>query len=333
MARVRIGDVARKAGVSRTTVSFVLNDTGSVGTETRQRVLGVIRELGYEPSGMARGMRARRTRTAGVLVPDLFGPYFFSLFAGVEEALAREGYVCFLGNAEEDAAREDRYLRSLLGWRVDGLILAPLVGVGRSMLEPLVRDELPLIFVDRGPEVLGLAPDAYPSVTTACAEAACEATAHLLARSDGPVALLSPEVPSGPVWQRRQGYLQAVRAAGQAPVEASATGDNRVLGQALTGRLLDGGPRPAAIFAATNPCGLGVYLALRERGLRCPEDVRLVVFDDADWAEVAGVTAVRTDPYQIGVTAATAWLCLLAGQLLAEERVTVPARRVQRSSS
>ncbi len=333
MGRVRIGDVAEKAGVSRTTVSFVLNDTGSVGAETRQRVLGVIRELGYEPSAMARGMRTRRTRTAGVLVPDLFGPYFFSLFAGVEEALAREGYVCFLGNAEEDGAREDRYLRSLLGWRVDGLILAPLVGVGRTLLEPLVQDELPLVFVDRGPEVLGLAPDAYPSVCTACSEAAREATAHLLAMSTGPVALVSPEMPSGPIWLRRQGYLEAVRAAGQAPVEAIAAGDSRALGQALAGRLLDEARRPAAIFAATNPCGLGAYLALRERGLRCPEDVRLVVFDDADWAEVAGVSAVRTDPYRIGMTAATAWLRLLEGQSLAEERVTIPARLVRRNSS
>ena len=333
MARVRIDDVAKKAGVSKTTVSFVINETGSIAEATRQRVLDVVRDLGFSPSSMARGLRGRRTATVGMVVPDLFGSYFFNLFAGVEETMERKGYVCYLGNANEDAEREERYLRSLLGWHVDGLIFAPMVERGRPMWRPPIEEKLPLIFVDRDPEVLGLSSDAYRSVSTTNHDAALEGTLHLLARAGGPVALIAPDVPKGPVWLRRQGYREAVGRAGQPPVERVLPGDSREIGRVLVTQLVESESPPKGIFAATNPCGLGAYLALRERGLLRPGGVRLVVFDDADWADVAGVTVIRTDPYRIGVMAASALLQDLEGSGAAERRMTIPAQLVCRSSS
>lgn len=330
MAGIRITDVAEKAKVSTTTVSFVLNGIGSVSEATRQRVFRVMNDLGYEPSSMARALRARHTGTVGMLVPDLFGAYFFTLFAGVEDAVAEKGYVCFLGNANEDAQREEKYVRRLFRWQVDGLILAPLVGFGRSTPESLVREKVPVIFVDRGPEVLGLAADAYPSVVTANRDAAREMTAYLLESCSGPVGLISPDVPNGPVLLRCEGYRDAVQRSGQKPMEAMERGDNRELGYALAARLLDGPQRPAAIFATTNPCGLGAYLAMSERGLRTPQDVHLAVFDDSDWAEVAGVSVVRTDPYRIGYTAASVLLQVLAEHPLSSPQVTVPAKIILR---
>lgn len=333
MAGVRISEVAKKAGVSKTTVSFVLNSSGAVGEATRQRVLSVIRELGYEPSPIARSLRTRYSETIGMLVPDLFGPYFFALFGGAEEVLAHNRYVCYLGNANEHPDQEDRYLRSLLRRSIDGLLLAPLAGRGSLMLKSLAQVKLPTVFVDRGPEVLGLAEDAYPSVSTANRQAAEDATTYLVSRAGGPVALVSPDASSGPIWLRRQGYRTAVIRAGQEPLESIGPGDSKNAGRTLMSQLLDRGVRPAAVFATTNPCGLGVYLALRERGLHPPEGVRLVVFDDADWADVAGVTVVRTDPHRIGGAAASALLQILRGGRLLEPRITIPAELVVRGSS
>ena len=330
MVRARIADVAEKAGVSKTAVSFVLNGTGSIGEETRQRVLDAARELNYQPSMVARGLRMRRTGTVGVLVPDLFGPFFFAIFAGVEATLAPKGYMCFLGNANEDPSRQESVLRNLAGWRVDGVILAPLVDHGRTRPDAVPLDSTRVVFVDREPEAVGLPADSYPSVCSNNLDAAREATLHLLHCTQGPVAFIGPEASTGPISLRALGYRQAMEEAGRPAMEAVGHGDSRDIGHALATGLLDRSGPPPAFFAATNPCGLGVYSALRAHGLRVPEDVQLVVFDDADWAEVSGVTVVRTDPYQLGKTSASALLRLLLGKSLAESRMTVPARLVVR---
>ena len=326
-------DVARQAGVSKTAVSFALNGTGSVAEETRQRVLDAARELNYQPSMVARGLRMRRTGTVGVLVPDLFGPFFFALYAGVEEALGSEDYICFLGNANGDLVRQQNFLHRLLGWNVDGVIFAPLVDHRRDRPSFSPPDGTPVVFADRGPEVAGVAPQAHASVCSNNLEAAREATMHLLGCAAGPVGFIGPDAATGPVWSRRLGYRQALEEAGQPAREAVGRVDSRELGQTLAARMLDGAAPVRALFAATNPCGLGAYLAIRARGLKVPEDVCLAVFDDADWAQVADVTAVRTDPYQMGTAAATALLGLLRDQPLADRQIIVPAKLVVRGST
>ncbi|MGD9146516.1 MAG: LacI family DNA-binding transcriptional regulator, partial [Anaerolineae bacterium] len=121
--RATMADVAREAGVSSMTVSRVINHKGEVSEATRERVLAVIEELGYRPSGIARGLATQRTGTLGLVVPDVANPFFADVVRGVEHGAYAEGYNVFLCNTEEDPERELAVLKSLEEKRVDGLVL------------------------------------------------------------------------------------------------------------------------------------------------------------------------------------------------------------------
>jgi LacI family transcriptional regulator len=121
--RITIADVAREAGVSLMTVSRVINHKSDVSPSTRQRVWDIIERLGYRPSGLARGLATSRTRTLGLVIPDVANPFFADVARGVEQQAYAEGYNVFLCNTDEDPRREEAVLQSLEEKRVDGLLL------------------------------------------------------------------------------------------------------------------------------------------------------------------------------------------------------------------
>src|SRR5579859_3715690 len=145
-----IHDVAQRARVSAATVSHVLNESRFVSDATRGRVLSAIRELGYIPSAIARGLRNRRTRAIGLIVSDVENPYFTEVARSVERRAADAGYTVVLGNTDEDPAREQAIVRVMLSQRVDGIVLAPAAG-DRDLAHLHLAEErqVPVVLVNR----------------------------------------------------------------------------------------------------------------------------------------------------------------------------------------
>src|SRR5919198_184220 len=169
-----VQDVARRAGVSTATVSYVLNGTRFVSDSLRQRVLAAVRELHYEPNAAARTLRSNRSHTLGLILPDLRNPFFTEAVRGVEDVAQARGYTLLLANSDEDAEQEARHLRVLRSKHVDGLILAP-AGGSYEELEQLVRADFPLVLLDR--DLAGLRTCAVMLDNEAAAHAAVD---HLI---------------------------------------------------------------------------------------------------------------------------------------------------------
>ncbi len=145
---VTIRDVAERAGVSPTTVSQILHGKGRFSRKTRDFVLSMVKSMGYVPDSRARAMRSDPVKTVGLLVPDLRNAYFADMVASMEEELYARGISTLIGSFGEDSARQDSFLRNIMGQRIDGAIVVP-KGVPTHGIEDVVRWGLPLVFVDR----------------------------------------------------------------------------------------------------------------------------------------------------------------------------------------
>lgn len=302
---VSIATVAARAGVSKTTVSHVLNRTRFVHPETRAKVDDAIAELGYYPSTIARSLTTRKTATIAVLVSDISNPFFTAVVRGIEDGLQGDDYQLIVCNTDEAPGKQERYLRALLAKRVDGMIIAP-AGAPCAFLST-VTEHIPTLFIDRRP------PEGADSVLAIDNEgAARNAVLHLLDHGHCRIGIVVglPHVSTSA--ERLAGYRLAL-AEREVPFDAGLVceGNSRSTGGVdAVETLLLLKDKPTAIFAANNLMTLGVLQALSARALRCPEDVAVVGFDDHEWAScfTPPLTVVRQPTYQMGQIAAAALL-------------------------
>lgn len=287
-------DVARRAGVSVATVSYVLNDgPRGVSAETKARVLEAVEELGYFPSEVARSLRTSRTLTIGLIVTDIVNPFHAMVARGVEEEARRSGYTVIQCNSDEDRGQELTYLRVLQSKRVDGIILVP-TGGNVAYISQMIEDGWPIVQVDRKLE--GLQTD---SVVMDNVHGAYEAVTHLIKLGHRRIALVGAPTALTPGQERRQGYEKALHEAG-IPVDTSLICESNYKGEdtlELVGDFWDSSTQVSAVFAATNMLAFKVMAALKRRGLSIPNDVSLCVFDDPAYYELLSpsITAVRCD--------------------------------------
>jgi LacI family transcriptional regulator len=297
-----IKDVALKAGVSVTTVSHVVNGTRFVKEESRKRVEEAVRELGYVPSGVARSLKHNATHTFGVLLPNNSNPYFAEILRGVEDRCFAAGYNVILCNSNEDAARQATYLRVLAEKRIDGLVL---VSSHRdaALREALSELKIPLVLLDR--EVAGLACDLVEVDHVA---GGMLATQHLLDLGHPYVACISGPAELSPSSQRRAGWKRALAEAGVARREGDLErGDfSPRSGYLAMQALLKRKSRPTAVFVCNDLMALGALAAAYEAGIRVPEELSIVGFDDIELAAFStpALTTVVQPKQQIGTTAA-----------------------------
>ena len=311
---VTIHAVAALAGVSTATVSRALSGSGAVRPGVSAAVKAAARELGYVPNRIARSLRVRRTRLAGVLIPDVQNPFFTAVVRGVEDVLQAEGWTLLLGNSDDHADREHAYLATLRAEAAAGAVIVP--GLDASTYRAFVRGGLALVAIDRAPK--GLAID---RVTVANRAGAEQAVRHLLALGYAEIGFIGGPLGLSTAEERSAGCLEALRAGGREPL-AVEHGDFRPTGGRAAAERLLARCRPRALFVANDLMALGVYEALRGRGLRVPEDVAVVGFDDAPWAPwlAPPLTTVAQPAYELGSA---------AGALLLQ-RVQEPARPVAR---
>ncbi|WP_263120545.1 LacI family DNA-binding transcriptional regulator [Cellulomonas sp. RIT-PI-Y] len=326
-----IVDVARAAGVSTATVSRALRGLPNVHQSTRERVLRVADELGYVPSPSAASLASGRTRTIGLISPWVSHWFFANVIEGAERALRAEGFDALLYTFEvERGTRRLALDPGVLRRRVDGVLV---VGLPLEPPEIAALDELgyPLVFVGPG------APE-HATVGLDDAGTAHRAVAHLAELGHRVVAHLSGEPDDVLAWspavRRAQGWREEVTRRGlDGSPELEVHGHFDVAGgRASMHRLLDSRPDVTAVFAASDEMAMGAILAIRDRGLRVPEDVSVIGVDGHEMSEHLGLTTLAQDAYEQGVTAATMLLELLTGSPVPPE-VVFPTTLVVRSST
>ncbi|MER3552958.1 MAG: LacI family transcriptional regulator [Meiothermus sp.] len=307
-----IKDVAKLAGVSIATVSNVLSGGRYVSPELRGAVLGAVRSLGYVPNGVAQSLRSRRTRTLGLLIPEITNPFFSGLVKAIERSARERGYQVLLSSSEENPDLEFDLTLSLASRQVDGLIVIPT----HDSPEYLGRLGLPVVLLDR----IG-GTERFDRVGVDNVGAARIGTEFLLSQGHRRILLLASTLELSNIRERVEGYKQALEgvnlkydpelvvACGR---EASAV---RVALEAIQKH------RPTALFAATNRISLLAVQAIRELGLAFPQQISLLGFDDFEWSTLLEpyLTTVVQPLEALGATA--------CGLLL--ERLREPSRPPQ----
>jgi DNA-binding LacI/PurR family transcriptional regulator len=312
LPRVRqptIIDIAARAGVSKSTVSLVLRGATTVSEATRRTVLDVIAELDYRPNAMARGLVQRRTHVIGVMLSDLHNPFFVDVLDGVDARAEEAGYRTLLATGHRSPAREANAIESLLELRTEGLILAGPRLEDAQIVE--ASRTAPVVLVSR--RVHAEQVDCVMNDDSAGASAAVDYLVSLghrrIAHIDGGSGASAP--------MRRSGYEQAMRRHGIADFIRTVEGDyTEAGGAAAVEVLLAAGTPPTAIFAANDLSALGALDALEQAGLRVPEDMSVVGYDNTSLARLRkiGLTTVDQPRREMGRAAAELLLERLEGE-------------------
>ena len=270
-----IHDVAARAGVSPATVSRFLRGQR---VRSAEAIRAAVDELGFAPNIAAQSLKSGRTRTIGVVVPDITNPYFAAVVKGMESVSRDRGYRLLLANSDESGAREADLLADMAR-QVDGIILAPATEHEQTPLQ--LRDSgLPVVFIDRD-----LADgESFDAVLVDNRAGGRQAAEHLLALGHTRIAMISGGQESTPGRYRRDGFVEAVSAAGvEIPPEYDIIGDFREeRAYQLTLSLLSLAEPPTAIFTANNLTTLGALKALHDMRVEVPGQISLIGFDDLD---------------------------------------------------
>ncbi|HWT23337.1 MAG TPA: LacI family DNA-binding transcriptional regulator [Solirubrobacteraceae bacterium] len=322
--------VARLAGVSVTTVSHVLNGTRPASEATRRRVLAAVEQTGYRPNTIARALARARTQSLGLAISGLANPYFGDVIAAVEAEASRAGHTLLLGDTREDPAHELRIVHALLERRVDGLLLAPSPGAAEHVLPYLAAQAVPVVLLDRTPS------EAFDQVASENEEPTAHLVEHLAALGHRRIAMIVGAPALTTTEERVRGYRLGMERAGVRADDAliAGGGSQRDVARAATHELLDRPDPPTALVSGNNFMTIGVMRALADRGLRVPEDIALVTFDDFEWADLFAprLTAVAQPTGELGRRAVELLLSRMADPDLPPRTVRLPTTFVHRDS-
>jgi LacI family transcriptional regulator len=311
-------DVASAARVHPATASRALNPETRilVSEDTARRVAEAAAALGYRPNPVARSLRTRRSHTVGVLIPDLNNPLFPPIVRGLEDRLATAGYVALIGNTDGDSAKEQLIFEQMRARHVDGFVLAT-AHERNPVLAEAVSADVPIVLMNR------LAPDySFSSVSVDNEQGLRMAVAHLAGLGHTRIAHIAGPQRVSTGAGRRRGFLDGMKACGLTVDDeliVSAAAYTVEEGTRCCRELLArgaGGARCTAVAVANDMLAVGCYAALDEAGLRCPEDLSLVGFNDMPFIDRLRppLTTVRFPHYQLGTEAATLLLERVTGR-------------------
>ncbi|GGM06275.1 LacI family DNA-binding transcriptional regulator [Dactylosporangium sucinum] len=336
MARkVTIRDVAAEAGVSVTTVSHVLNrfSGARVSDETRERVETAARRLGYAANGLARGLRLQRSQTLGLLGDEIATtPYAGRIILGAQETASARGWLLILLTTGNDPQVEEREIRALAQHRVDGVLYATMYH--RRVEVPAQLRSMPLVLLDAAsddPTIPSVVPDEFGGGHAA--------VRHLVEHGHRRIGFVTnvDDIPATHL--RLEGYRAALREAGidhRPDLVVAETTDARGGYRAATA-LLDRPDRPTALFCFNDRLAMGAYRAAAELGLRIPDDLSIVGFDNQELIAEGlypGLTTVALPHYEMGAWAVSTMIALVEGDAAPGEvpPVTMPCPLIERGS-
>jgi len=324
-------DVARKAGVSRSTVSRVLNGNPRVDPKLAARVRRVMNEFNYQPSRVARSLRLRHNRVWAVVISDIrTGPFFADLVRGVEDVAHEAGYAMFLCNADEDPVKEAEYLQVALAETVAGVILTP--AGPQTNLKPLAERGIPVVLADRR-----LPEEPADTVISDNVAGARKAVTHLLDNGYRRIACIAGPLRTTTGSERVLGYRMALDDRSVSFDESLLRiGDFREMGGEEAMRdLLAQRPKPDAVFICNNRMAVGALSVIYAADLKVPDDIAVVGYDELSWAPLLGtaLTTVGQAAYDIGHESARLLLSRLSGYTGTPRTVVLPVSLNVRASS
>lgn len=293
--------IATKLGVSVSTVSRVINGKSSryrISKDTQDAILKVAKELSYSPNQLARGLRLKRTNTIGYIIPDISNPFFSSIAKSVEKFARKFGYSILLCDSEENTDIEKESLQLMLNRKVDGLIISP-VGIEVSHLVTISQKNIPIVLLDRYFPDLNI-----PFVTSDNYQGALEAVNLLIENGHKRIACIQGLKNTSPNNDRVKGYKDAHRKHDLEIDESLLVGDSfgEENGYIETKLLLKKSVLPTAIFSISNLISLGAIRAISEEGLKIPDDISMISFDDQPYSRFLStpMTTVSQQSAQIG---------------------------------
>ena len=306
---VTIYDIAREASVGIGTVSRVLNDHPSVSDKTRQKVLDVARRLNYQPHAYAQGLARKKSNTISAIIPFFTNYFFVEVLQGVQERISQSGYDLIIygvtASATNQANQLEPILRRLLQrGRSDGMLLFSM-NLPSPLGEKLRQLKTPLVLVDAFSS-------SFDSITIDNKLGAYTATKHLLSLGHTRIGMISANLGSAPARLRLEGYRKALAEHGipfderyhKVSSLLKQDGFSREAGYISMADMLELGPQlPTAVFASSDVQAIGAINALRDRGLKVPDDMAVVGFDDIELAKHVGLTTMRQPMYEMGVLA------------------------------
>lgn len=308
---VTLLDVAREAGVSPSTVSRILNGTATVSAAKRKAVEDAIKNMGFEPNPLAQSLKSGRSMTVGIVVQDISSPFFSEILRGVDDGLNSTGYASVIVSGHWNASEEAARIKLLLARKVDGLIL----------LSGRIEDKAVLQFATQRPIVA-----TGRSLKSATAigfkldnqNGAYQAVRHLIELGHRRIAFVTGPSNNTDANERLAGYKQALKSA-DIPFEPGLVveGDfHEASGLMAVNRLFDTQQQFSAIFAGNDLIAYGVRLSLYRKGIRVPEDISLIGFDDLPGSlyTTPPLTTIRQPLYDMGLVATTALLGLIGGK-------------------
>jgi LacI family transcriptional regulator len=327
---VTIMDVAQEAGVSYATVSRVVNNKGYIKPETRERVMRAVTRLGYVVNQQARSLASGRSQVVGLLVPGLETAYIGEIIRGIDEELAGASYDLMLYTAHRRRTRESAYVATLTQGMADGLLLVLPRDPG-AYLETLRRRGFPYVLIDHQ----GI-DDAGPAVGATNRQGGYDATRHLIELGHRRIGFITGSLDLGCSNDRLAGYHAALSEFGlSADPQLVREGDfTQPTGFRAARELLTLSVPPSAIFASNDLMAFGVMEATRVRGLRIPEDISIIGFDDIPQALHVHppLTTVRQPLEQMGRLASRMLLRQIDDRRQLAERMDLPTELIVRES-
>ncbi len=332
--RATIGDVAQLAGVSTATVSRVLHTPELVSDSTRKAVHSAINKTNYTLNLAARNLRQQRSNAIVVLVPDIGNTFFSEILAGIERVASSAGQTILIGHTAHDQLREEKYLNNLLNSQADGALL--LNGHLPDSVAAKIREtpgrRLPIVSVSEA-----LADQIVPHVGIDNAGAAALATQYLLDHGHRHIVHLRGPASNILTGQRTSGFARTMKAAGlQVSPDMLLDGDFTIeSGIAAAAVLIAAGLMPDAVFCANDEMAIGLMSRLAEHGIRVPQDVSVIGFDDIAFSRTAqpALTTIHQPRAEIGERATQTLLELIAGDTDVGNLITtLPADLVERAS-
>lgn len=322
MARTTIKDIANKAGVSVTTVSLVLNGKEHrIAQETKRKIVDIANELDYRPNQLAVGLITKRTNTLGLILPDISNSFFGELAKGAEKTASENNYNIILCNTNDTAEKDYQYLNILLDRGVDGVILVP-SGRGKDETTPrcfslLEKSQKAFVLADR------IKPgDRYSGVTLDQEEGGFIATDYLIQNGHQKIGCITGPLGMLNAYLRYQGYKKALEKANIKYNSKLVLEGNYHIedGVELSKKLFDFGV--TAIFACNDLMAYGVYQSAVREGIKVPEELSIVGFDDIFFSQFSEVpfTTIHQPAYEIGSTAVEQVLDLITGKKKKNEK-------------
>lgn len=317
--RITLKDVAEVAGVSTATVSYVINNSKKVSDEVQKKVLETMKALNYKPNMIAKSLRVQESKLIGLMVSDIANSFFASVVRGIEDELANSGYNVLLCNSDSDIEKEKKYLNVLLGKRIDGLIISA-AGSSNNYFKELKKIGIPAVYLNRSPNFANL-----DTVTTDNYGGSYQATEHLIEHGHKSIGIITGPQTINTGLERFLGFKQALLdyslqfnenwvKEGCFDVES---GYNKMK------ELIESQERPTALFVSNNSMSLGVYKYIKDYGLKVPEDIAIIGFDDPEWATIVEpkLTTVAQPAYEQGFQAAALIIEKIKGEGVDRQQV------------